>query len=140
MKNLILFILPLFLFTSCLKKIEEADQLNTNIFDRDYEGYIWFEIDEIYQYINTDGLTKIRVDGLIPRNRLPGLKPTFVTVSCDVNGQDFGIINAAQNIHGDYEVNLDATPDGSSSYCLTMGIYLEEDESVINSFTACADL
>lgn len=139
MRKIVLIGMVLTLATSCLKKIQAVDELNTNVFDRDYTGDTWFEITSLNTYVNIDGQTRVKVKAKVPHEKLPGLKPTFMRLDCQVNNQDFGVINAPLNTSGDYVVELDAVPDGTT-YCLTMGVYVEEDNETINVRTDCTDL
>jgi hypothetical protein len=139
MKHWIAAILLIGIHTSCLKKVEGADELNTNIFDREYAGDIWFTITDAYSFINDSGLPRVRVEAVIPASKMPSLSPTLVQLQVDVNGQADVLFNASIDEYGNYAFYYDAVP-ASGDYCLTAGIYVQEDGSVINSFTECTSL
>lgn len=136
----IIFFTLIFGLTSCLKKIEGTDQLNTNIFDKDYLGDCWFELDTIYQYYNSFGFPIIRVKAVLPEKNMPELKPYIVYVSCHINSNSDVIFNAKNDGKGNYPFYLDVNPASSGEYCMTAGIYLEGQDTVINTFTLCGTL
>jgi hypothetical protein len=140
MKNWFAIIVLIGCLPSCLKKVEGADELNTNIFDREYAGDIWFVITDAYSFINDSGLPRVRVEAMIPASNMPTLTPTIVQLQIDVNGQDSILFNAGIDEDGNYAFYYDAVPATPGNYCLTAGIYVQEDGTVINSFTACTSL
>ena len=139
MRISLLFISLIFLMSSCLKKIDGVDELNSNVFDKEYTGGLWFEIDDFYTVL-IDGQTRYKMEVLIPKENLPSLKPSFLEVSCNVNEQDFGVVQANLTSDSNFEFFLIVIPDGGTDYCLTMGIYLDDEELTINSFTDCTTL
>ncbi len=142
MKNLILIsiLFSLLLLSSCLKKIEDADKLTTNIFDVEYTGDVWFLIDDIYTYYTDFGQLKVRVEGLIPNANMPVLKPNLIYINCHVNDEPEIIFYTYKNTKGDYTFYYDLMPETTNSYCLEAGIYLQDQDTTINRFTVCASL
>jgi len=137
--RLILIILFIsILFSSCLKKIEEADNLNTNIFDKEYAGGCWFNVTDTYSYINGDGQTKIRIEAVLPESNMPGLKPSSVAIYCSVNDQPELLLNVGTDDNGNYPFYYDAIPESSNEYCLEAGLYLASEDSTINRFVVCS--
>jgi len=137
MKNLILVMSLIFVLTSCLKKIDKADNLNTNIFDKEYAGPCWFTIEDTYTYINGNGQTRVRTEAVLYESKMPGLKPSSVKINCQVNDQQSILLNVITNYNGDYPFYYDAIPESSNEYCFEAGIYLEAEDSIINKFTVC---
>jgi len=137
MKNLIFILCLIFALTSCLKKIDAADNLNTNIFDKEYVGPCWFTIEDTYIFINGDGQARVRVEAVLYESKMPGLKPSSVKINYQVNDQQAILSNVITNSNGDYPFYYDAIPESSNEYCLEAGIYLEAEDSIINKFTVC---
>ncbi|MCG8576182.1 MAG: hypothetical protein MI810_14930 [Flavobacteriales bacterium] len=138
MKKLVyIAILLPFVLSSCFKKIEGIDELNTNIYDREYAGDQWFQIEEATEFINEVGQTKVRIDILVPEESTPGLKPSFFYYSVDVNNEDLGVQSASKKEEGHYEIELIVDTDPSSNYCVMLGVWIEEDEEAINHFSEC---
>ena len=130
-------IIAAFLVSSCLKKIDGVDQLDTNIFDKEYAGPCWFEIDDAYLYYNDFGMQKMMVEAIIPEENVPGLKPSLIFITCRVNNQPEVLFNSTVNTTGDYSFFYNAAVESSNEYCLEAGIYLQEEDSTINRFTLC---
>lgn len=128
------------LFTGCLKKIEEADNLNTNIFDRDYAGDQWYVIDDYYQFTNELGQIKTRVEVIVPSENTPDLKSSSLKVEASGSGYTKNILNFNIQTGGDYEGIIDLPYNGLVTYCIELGIYIEEEEEAINSFEDCFQL
>ena len=87
----ILSLVPLafgILLTSCLKKIDAADNLTTNIFDKEYTGDCWFDVVDCYSFQNQVGQTRIRVEAVLYESKMPGLKPSAINIKCKVNDQE----------------------------------------------------
>lgn len=123
--------------TSCLKKIDAADNLNTNIFDKEYAGDCWFDVVDCYSFQNQFGQTRIRVEAVLYESKMPGLKPSAVNIKCRVNDQDELLLYVITNDDGDFPFYYDAIPETSNEYCLNAGLYLEAEDSTINRFTVC---
>lgn len=138
--NLIIAALAAFSLSSCLKKIEGTDQLTTNIFDIEYSGTVWFEIDDIYTYYTEFGQLKVRVDAILPNENMPELKPYLIYINCRVNDEPEIIFYAYKNTLGDYPFYFDLDPQTPNNYCLEAGIYLQDQDTTINRFTLCGSL
>jgi hypothetical protein len=136
MKYTILILVAL-LATSCLKKIEGVNDLDTNIFDKEYAGPCWFYVDDTYTYFNMFGMPRVMVEAVLPEENVPGLKPSMIFITCQVNNQQEILFNSTVNNKGDYTFYFDAAPESSNSYCLEAGIYLQEEDTTINRFTIC---
>lgn len=143
MKKLVIpFLLLVFAFgfTGCLKKIEEVDQQTTNIFDREYTGEQWFVIDEFFQYTNELGQIRVRVELVVPDENTPVLKASDFDSQIQADGFDEAVVIFNLRTDGSYGVGIDLVYGGVGEYCVTVGIYLEDEETVINSFTDCFTL
>lgn len=136
-KRFFIALLFLLTLTSCLKKIEAADHLDTNIFDQDYAGDVWFYIDDIYSYYTEFGQLKIRVEAVLPNANMPELKPNLIYINCHVNGEPEVLFYAYKNTDGDYPFFYDLLPETPNEYCLDAGIYLQDKDTTINRFTLC---
>lgn len=137
---LLVMILPLF-FGSCLKKIEEADNLNTNIFDRDYTGDQWYVINDTYQITNDLGQIKARIEVSIPQENVPELKPSNIKVHVEGDGLPVTVIDFPKSGGaGNYDAIVDLPYNGLITYCITLGIYVEEEDAAINLFEECFQL
>lgn len=135
------FVVISFFLSSCLKKIEEVNHLNTNIFDKEYQGDSWFFIDDIYTYYNNFGQQFVRVEAVLPEQNMPELKPNLIFISCSVNDGTKVIFNAHLDSDGSYPFYYDLPPLApGSEYCLEAGLYLEEEDTIINTFVSCTQL
>ena len=132
-KLALLILLPLFL-GSCLKKIEGIDEINTNIFDREYAGDVWFLIKDIEQVTNDLGQIKARLYTWIPKANLPGLVPSNLKIYVEVDGEPKGVTDFPLTPGGDFERVMDLPYIGPGEYCISLGIYLEDEEEAINIF------
>lgn len=134
------FILIGLSFVSCLKKIDEVDSANTNIFDPNYAGEQWWVFEDVYTYTNAFNDQFIRFEIVIPEEKAPTLKPTKIDLAISVNGTaaQYTVANIKSN--GDFEGHLDITPTGETNFCLEIGVYVEDEDLTINSFTECKNL
>ncbi|MBI3135456.1 MAG: hypothetical protein HYZ14_12340 [Bacteroidetes bacterium] len=123
--------------SSCLKKIEGVDTLNTNIFDKEYAGDCWFYIDDAYSYYNDFGFPRVMIKAVLPEENAPGLQSYLIYITCRVNNQQEVLFNSYLNTSGDYTFFYDAAPETSNEYCLEAGIYLQDEDTTINRFTLC---
>lgn len=123
--------------SSCFKKNEAANNLTTNIFDREYSGERWYEIDSIYYFVNILGQSKARVEVVIPKENLPKLRPSNIQVSLAAEDMDSVIIDFPQVGNGNFERIIDLPYDGVGSYCISLGIFVPSDSTVINRFDNC---
>lgn len=139
MKKLMIIAMA-FVSVSCLKKVEEVETANTNIFDPEYVGGQWWVFDDVYVYTNSNNDQKVRFDYSIPSANAPDLKPTQIDLMVSINnGTPFqDIAEITQN--GRYEGSCEINPSSSTNYCLEIGVYVEEEELTINSFMECKDL
>lgn len=139
-KTIIIPILLLMISVSCLKKIEGTENLNTNIFDKDYAGGVWFYIDDVSSYYTDFGQLKIRVDAVLPSANMPALKPYLIYINCSVNNKPETLFYSYKDTDGDYPFYFDLSPESSGEYCMDAGIYLEDEDTTINRFTLCSEL
>jgi len=128
------------MFSSCLKKIEEVETANTNIFDPGYAGEQWFVYDDVYTYVNSSSQTRVKILVTVPEENAPEIQPTNIPISASINEYSTILDSASITSSGDYSLIFDLIPDGSPNYCLSMGVYLKEQDSVMNVFTECKDL
>lgn len=131
----------LLVFSSCLKKIEEADHLDTNIFDRDYTGGQWFNIVDYYQYSNELGQIRVKVVFDIPESNLPNLKSSYFNLAYRRGTTELWQYAVLElNNKGGFNGSFDFITNEEHLYCLTLGIYLPEEDAVINYFEECVQL
>ena len=140
MKKLLIYIATGCVAVSCLKKTEGIEEMNTNIFDKEYQGDKWFLIEEAHSFFNQTGLPRVRVEAYIPSGNMPELKPYSVQLQCSVNEQSVQLVDAIIDNDGNYLFHYDAVPEPSGEYCLSAGIYVEEEDTAINTFVECVDL
>lgn len=140
MKHVIVILSLSFALSSCLKKIEAADNLNTNIFDKEYAGDCWFVVEDTYTYINSDGMTLVRVEANLYGSKMPELKPSSVKINCHVNDKPDILIEVVTDNKGNYPFYYDLVPETSNEYCLEAGLFLEVEDTIINKFTVCTNL
>ncbi len=135
-------IILLLVLTGCLKKIEEADELTTNIFDREYTGDQWYNVNEVSLFTNDLGQNKARFDVVIPNENLPELKPSNVQVWVSGYGGDStAVLDFVLTGSSLYKSTIDLPYAGATAdYCVTLGIYLEDENDVINKFSGCYNL
>lgn len=126
--------------SSCFKKYEEASDLTTNMFDREYSGECWYEIESIAYYVNDLGQSKARLGLLIPKENLPQLRPSIVTVELSSAGITPTLIDLPSTASGNYKKFVELPYVGVGEYCITMGIFVGTDSTIINSFPRCAQL
>ncbi len=140
MKYILVLLVLALTASSCLKKVEGIDELNTNVYDPDYAGEQWFEIVNIFQFTNSLGQIRVRVTFQIPESNTPDLKPS--TIDLGVRRGSGAWINDEFNLIGDgvYEGEIDFEKTDSDVYCLSLGIYVEEDNEIINDFMECVAL
>jgi hypothetical protein len=131
--------LPLFL-GSCLKKLEEIEETNSNIFDREYNGDRWYNVNSLEQISNELGEIKARFDAQLPRENLPGLLPSYVEFYLQGDGITGGVIGAPLAPGGNFDFEIDLPYTGAGEYCISLGIYIEEENETINIFEYCATL
>ena len=136
---IVLLALPFF-FSSCLKKIEEVDELNTNIFDREYEGGQWFVVDDVFQLSNELGELKVRFEVVIPSESVPELKPSNIKVHAEGDGLDVTVYDFPLTGSGDYKAIVDLPYLGLITYCIKLGVYIEDENAAINLFSYCKAL
>ncbi|UKN02284.1 hypothetical protein K6119_01965 [Paracrocinitomix mangrovi] len=140
MKHFIIAISLIFLSSSCLKKIEEVETANTNIMDPDYAGGQWFVYDDVYTFTNSNNDQFVKLDFTIPAENAPKLKPTFIDLAVKVNGGNYIYTSVNINTQGDYDGSVAVVPQGETNYCVEIGVYVEEEDLVINSFSECKSL
>ncbi|MDA7804030.1 hypothetical protein N8987_05580 [Crocinitomix sp.] len=128
------------LLSGCFKKFEEVNDLNTNIFDREYTGEQWFEIADAYFYLNFAGVSKARAEIIIPEENVPGLQPSNIAIYATADEMDPLIIDFPRLVNGDYGAIIDLPYDGLISYCLSLSIYITETQDPINTFEDCFSL
>lgn len=134
------YILILLLCCSCLKKIEEVETANTNIFDEEYAGDQWFVFDDVYLYTTSNNDLRLKFEYSIHENRAPELQPTNIPISIRINGGDVIITSAPIQPDGNYDGEFEINPTGETNFCLEIGVYIEEENKTINSFVDCKDL
>ena len=125
---------------SCLKEIEEIENLNTNIYDPAYAGKQWFTFDDLYLYTNSANDQRVRLNFSVVDSLLSDLKPSHMMVIVQVNEYPTTVEKMKLNYNGSYGGEVNFVPDGSQEYCLTLSIYIEDEEISINPFTECKEL
>ena len=139
MRYLSMLILTI-LLSSCLKEVTEANELNNNIFDKEYQGEQWFNYLSVSIFENGQGFLRVKVSVIIPSENVPLLHPYSIDLYARVNNQVVGSIQAIQNNKGDYPLIIEALIDGSQTYCLELSMYDEKNEEFYNTFTECKSL
>lgn len=144
MRKKLLIVFAGLLLVSCVKKIEKADQLNDNIFDREYTGKQWFELVDVYKYFNELGQQLVAVEAIIPPEKFPDLRPTKITIGASLNGMPAEEVACFQNFNGEFEFFKSYTPNISNNYCISLGLVVVstdgEGTEIINSFEECVQL
>lgn len=141
MKLKILFAAGLILMlSSCIKKIQEVDDASTNIFDPEYTGEQWFIYEEVSMYTNSNNDTKIRIDIKVPEENVPTLNPVGFSIWSKLNNSAERIDSLTIDNAGDYTTSLIYDPDGSTDYCIDLGIYNYNPDTVFNIFSECKSL
>jgi hypothetical protein len=130
----ILLVIPL-LLTSCFKKLEGVDELNDNIYDREYTGGPWFQITDAVEYFDIFANPKVRVEIEVPAEATPTYKPSNFYYTLDINGEDFGTVFEPMQEEGHYEIEKSVDPHPSDTYVVTMGVWIDETQESINPFT-----
>lgn len=140
MRKFALIILGLLLFSSCLKKIDEVETANTNIYDPEYAGDQWWQYTDLYLWTNTNNDQKVRVQVTVTEEYAPQLKPTNIPLTISVNGSSLYETTAAITQNGNYICDLDINPQSTTNYCIDVGVYVEEEDITINVFSECRGL
>lgn len=140
-KNITLIILFTIGLFGCFKEVEEVSSLNTNIFDRDYAGEKWYVVEDSYLITNELGQNKVRNDIVIPDTVMPGLRPSKIAVMYTGPTIDTVVADIPQSPLGGYRNALSLPYVGAdSTYCFSIGIYIEEEDAAINIFETCVKL
>jgi hypothetical protein len=122
---------------SCLKKIEQVETANTSLFDEEYAGDQWFVYEDVYIFTNSNNDQIVKIDYVIPSAYAPDLRPTVIKVEGLVNSYPAQLDSAVINNSGAYEGSFEFVPDGASEYCLSLGIYINQEKKSINHFSEC---
>lgn len=125
---------------SCLKKIEQVENATDNIFDPDYTGTQWWVYEDVSLITNSNNDTKIRIEVVVPEENVPTLNPVGFSVWSQLNSYEGRIDSLSVNFSGDYSGTLLYQPDGNTDFCLQLGIYSYEPDSIINVFSECKTL
>lgn len=125
--------------SSCLKKIEEVDTANTNIFDPEYAGDQWWIYDDVSMFTNQNNDTYIKIE-FSAEDHLPDLKPTSIDVSVIINEEPPIYTTMDISPSGDLEGIVTISPMSTTNYCIEIGVYIEEEDRTINSFSECKSL
>ena len=139
MKYLVILV-SLLTLTSCLKKIEEVETANTNIFDPEYGGDKWWNYGDLYLWTNSNNDQKVRIQVVIPQSYAPDLQPLNIPLSISVNGGGYNQQSAVINQSCYYTCNYDINPQSTTNYCIDVGVYVEEEDTTINVFSECKSL
>lgn len=143
MKNFLFIAVAGFLVTGCFKKIEEANELDFNMFDREYAGEQWFIVKDQAEFVNGLGQQRVRATIEIPLENLPELRSSTLDLTYSWNYETeedwiFPMTNTNLNTDGGYTRIVTTARNDENFYCLSAGVYLEDEDSlVINPFTEC---
>ncbi len=135
-----LIVATLFLFSACFKQFDEVDNLNTNMFDRDYKEDSWFDLDTAYYFVTPLGTSRVLFDISIRQDRLPSLKPSNIAVEFSTIATEPEIIDFPLSSGGIYRKKIDVPYTGSGEYCFQLGVLVPTDSTIINRFEGCASL
>ncbi|MGB1102189.1 MAG: hypothetical protein ACPG21_01030 [Crocinitomicaceae bacterium] len=128
-------------FISCLKKIDEADQLDYNIYDREYAGDQWYVIESAEQVTNELGQIKARLLVVILESKVPELQPSAIRVVVNATDFDNQVVDFLKDPLLGYAKYLDLPyEDPPYDYCLNLAIYDEDNDEGINAFDDCASI
>jgi len=128
------------LFASCLKKIDEVENASTNIFDPNYTGGQWWVYEDVSLVTNSNNDTKIKIDILVPEENVPTLNPVGFSVWSQLNEYEGRVDSLSVDYSGDYSGALIYDPDGSTDFCLQLGIYNYDPDTIVNVFSECKSL
>lgn len=131
MKNLIIALIGCVLISGCFKKSDMIPELNTNFYDEDYAGGIWFEFDEYYAVYPNDTVPpflrfKFRVK---PENQSPS-NEIKAGIEVVYNGNEF-ICSEAYIYFDTYNLTQGA------QHCCSAGVIDPETGVKINEFETC---
>ena len=123
------------LMSSCFKKLDGADTLNDNIYDRDYTGDAWFEVVSAAEFLDIFGNPKVLIDITIPADATPEFKATNFYYEATINTTDLGVNYVPREEEGHYDISITMDPDPSETYDITLGVWIEDYQESINPFT-----
>lgn len=123
------------LVTSCFKKLDGADTLNNNIYDREYAGDVWFEIENTQETLDQFGNPTVVINIIVPEDATPEFKATNFYYEASVNDVNFGLNYSPREEEGHYLINLVLSPEPSETYDVTLGVWIDDDQESINTFT-----
>ena len=140
LKYSLVLVTTLFLFSACFKQFDEIDNLNTNMFDRDYQGDAWFDLDTAYYFVTPLGISRVLYEVSILQDRLPSLKPSNIAVEFSTTAAEPKIIDFPLSSGGIYVKKIDVPYTGSGAYCFQLGVLVPTDSTIINRFEECVSL
>ena len=108
----ILYIAVLFVSVSCLKKVEQVETANTNIFYPDYAGGQWFVFDDVSIYTNQNNDQRLKFEFTIPESYAPDLQPTEIDLGVKINDGAQLLTIAHIKTNGSYEGIIEINPTG----------------------------
>ncbi|MEX1003088.1 MAG: hypothetical protein WDZ35_13300 [Crocinitomicaceae bacterium] len=130
----------LLLFSSCLKKIEEVDNANTNIYDPDYVGEQWWVYENVNVFTDGNNNQKVALEYSVSEEKAPGLNSPKINLAVLVNSETDTIYASADiNTSGDYSGSVIINYNGAANYCMEIGVFTQEGLT-INSFEECKSL
>ena len=126
--------------SSCLKKIEEVDNLNTNIFDREYTGDQWYMITSAQQ-VSVDGQIRVYVYTRIKDEYVPALEPSLIQVVVSAESYDNEVVDFNKSPTLGYSKIISLPYNGATAdYCINLALYDEEQDEGINPFDDCTPI
>lgn len=123
------FIYPilLFVFSSCYKKINYTNELNTNLYDSLYSEGKWFNYEDYIVVGNPDDLnTMFRFtlkEGILPWS------VKTLSVNVKVPGLPSKVIGAPESSNFGYIIS---NPQPGTEYCFTISVYTSDTNSVVS--------
>jgi len=137
----LLILMLILVSTACLKKIDEADQLDYNIYDREYTGDQWYVIDNAEQVTNELGQIRARLLVIIPDENVPGLEPSAIRVVVNAVGFNDTVVDFLKDPLLGYARSIDLPYEyGPFNYCINLAIYDDSNDDGINAFDDCVTI
>ena len=98
-------------------------------------------VDDVYIFTNQNNDQFTRFEIGIPEENAPKLKPPKIHLGVNVNsGSNLYVVVMTVGFSGDYSGTLDIPVSGQTNFCLNVGVYVEEEDIVINEFEECKSL
>lgn len=131
----IISIIGLFVLSSCLKKMNYTEELNTSLYDSTYSGEKWFEYIN-YKWVGDPNDLNTIFRFQLKEKILPW-SVKAISVVIELPGYPTKIVNAPEKGKFGYII---FNPKESIEYCFTVSIYTADTNKVIkylHPYTDC---